>query len=132
MISTLYEPATPLLPVAHIPGPVENFVPTVNPSEPSVTLSWDPPVNSQYKGDILLYDIRFKVSGRCDGLDDSDDGSSVIPYQTEDGSTTSFVVTRELGLIPLTTATFKVRAVNADETGNWTTVSTHVGKNRLA
>ena len=79
-----------------------------------------------------MYDIRFKASGRYDRLDDSGDNSSVIPYQTKDGSTTSFVVTRELGLVPLTTAAFKVRAVNADETGNWTTVSTYVGKNRLA
>ena len=128
----MHEPVTPLLPAAHVPGLVENLVPTVNPNEPAVTLSWDPPVNSQYKGDILLYDIRFKASGRYDRLDDSGDNSSVIPYQTKDGSTTSFVVTRELGLVPLTTAAFKVRAVNADETGNWTTVSTYVGKNRLA
>ena len=128
-----HKTVTPLLPAAHVPGPVENLVPTVNPNEPAVTLSWDPPVNSQYKGDILLYDIRFKASGRCDRLENSDDDSSAIPnqnFQTKDGSITSFVVTREMGLVPLTTAAFEVRAVNANETGGsgeWTAVSIFVG-----
>lgn len=128
-----HKTVTPLLPAAHVPGPVENLVPTVNPNEPTVTLSWDPPVNSQYKGDILLYDICYKASGRCDGLENSDDDSSAIPHQNfqiKDGSTTSFVVTREMGLVPLTTATFEIRAVNANETGGsgeWTAVSKFVG-----
>lgn len=129
----LHKTVTLLLPVAHVPGPVVNFIPTVNPNEPSVTLSWDPPVNSQYRGDILLYEIRFKASERCDRVEDSADDSFVIPYQnfkTKDGSTTNFVVTREMGLVPLTTTTFEVRAMNTDETGGsgeWTAVSKYVG-----
>ena len=80
-----------------------------------------------------MYDICFKASGRCDGLENSDDDSSAIPnlnFQTKDGSITSFVVTREMGLVPLTTTAFEVRAVNANETGGsgeWTAVSIFVG-----
>lgn len=81
----------------------------------------------------MLYEIHFKASERCDRLEDSADDSFVIPYQnfkTKDGSTTNFVVTREMGLVPLTTTIFEVRAMNTDETGGsgeWTAVSIYVG-----
>lgn len=79
----------------------------------------------------MLYEIRFKASERCDDrLEDSADDSFVIPYQhfkTKDGFTTNFVVTREMGLVPLTTTIFEVRAMNTDETGEWTAVSKYVG-----
>lgn len=126
------------IPTVLVPGPVENLIPSIDPSQPSVMLSWNPPANSQYDGDVNSYEIRFKPE-RGDEVDNGASISSVIPYEgyeTEDDSSitriistkeTSIILTRESGLIPLTKTTFQVRAENTNGKGEWKTVSTYVG-----
>lgn len=128
-----------LLPTVMVPGPVENLMPSIDPSQPSVMLSWKPPANSQHDGDVRFYEIHFNPSERDDEVDNGASNSSTIPYETyqikDDSSIstitltreTAITITRELGLIPLTKTTFQVRAENADGKGEWTTVSTYVG-----
>jgi len=128
-----------LLPTVLVPGPVENLMPSIDPSQPSVMLSWKPPANSQHDGDVKFYEIRFNPSERVDEVSNGASNSSAIPYEmhqiTFDSSITTIAltretaisITRELGLIPLTKTTFQVRAENADSKGEWTSVSTYVG-----
>jgi len=45
-----------------------------------------------------------------------------------DSSTTSIILNRDSGLIPLTTSTFEVRAQCGDDLGEWSVISSYVGK----
>jgi len=99
---------------AFTPDPVQNLTAVVDPHMPSVTLNWDPPANAAYPGYVTKYEIRFWG-----------DDSSFYDERDVNGSTTTTVITRESGLSPLTTFTFKVRACVS---GEWRTVSTFVGK----
>ena len=85
--------------------------------KPSVTLKWDPPANAAYTGYVTKYEIHFQ------DIDSSFQGKKVV-----NGSTTTTVITRESGLRPLTTFTFKVRAYSGDGVSReWRTVSTFLG-----
>lgn len=88
----------------------------MNPSAPSVELTWDPPTNASGSGDVTKYHICFKLDGR-DCCDET----------TVDGSTTSIVLTRDSGLVPQTTYEFGVRAQSADNIGEWERLSTYIG-----
>ena len=100
------------------PDPVQNLKATVDTHEPSVTLKWDPPANAASEGDVTKYQVRFRGVENCCYIE-----SAV------DGSTTTTVITRELGLRPLTDTTFEVRACCGDAVSReWTTVSKFVGR----
>ena len=93
-------------------GPVRNLrVTASDPNEPSVTITWDPPLGSY----ITSYEVRFL--GDC-------------VYMTGvDSYTTSVCITREMGLEPLRLCHFEVRAMNQDlcYEGEWSKVSKFVG-----
>ena len=88
------------------PGPIQNLTATVDAHKPSVTLNWDPPANAGYPGCITKYQIQFW---------DKEKGCYNERPLTVDGSRTSIVITREIGLRPLTTTTFEVRAYGGDD-----------------
>jgi len=98
------------------PDPVQTLKATVNPSVPSIELTWDPPTNASGSGDVTKYHICFKP----DGIDSYDE-------TTVDGSITSMVLTRDSGLVPQTTCEFGVRAQSADNIGEWERLSTYIG-----
>ena len=79
-------------------------------------LTWDPPANASDAGNVTVYHLRFKPKGR-----------ERYKEMTVDGSTTSVVLTRELGLAPQIIYDFCVRAQSGDCMGNWKTVSAYVG-----
>ena len=80
-----------------------------------MTLNWDPPANAADAGDITKYEIRFWTGVKF--------GEMFV-----NGSTTAAVITRESGLIPLSTFTCNVRAYSGDDVSRkWRTVSTFVG-----
>ena len=98
------------------PDPVQNLTAAVDTHTPSVTLNWDPPANAA--GYVTKYVISF-----CDNNNSCFHGEEVV-----NGSTTSTVITRESGLRPLTTFTFKVRAYSGDGVSReWRTVSKFIG-----
>ena len=99
------------------PDPVQNLMAAVNPHKPSVTLSWEPPANAIDERDITTYQICFwdEEKGFCN-------------ERVVNGSTTTTVITRESGLRPLTTFTFKVRAYSGDGVSReWRSVSRFIG-----
>ena len=77
-----------------------------------------PPTNTSDAGNVTTYHIRFKQDGKewCESEE-----------MTVDGSTTSVVLTRESGLVPLTTYDFAVRAQSGEDVGEWETVSAYFG-----
>jgi len=79
--------------------PIQNLAVAVNPCKPSVTLNWNPPANAA--GYVTKYELHDNDSGYH--------GEEVV-----NGSTTFTVITRESGLRPLSTFTFKVRAYSGD------------------
>ena len=82
-----------------------------------MTLNWDPPTNATCTGYVTKYEIHFQ-----------DNNSGFHGELFVNGSTTTSVITRESGLRPLTTFTFKVRAYSGDDVSRkWRTVSTFVG-----
>ena len=84
---------------------------------PSVTLNWDPPANAAHAGYVTKYEVHFQ------NHDSGFHGEEFV-----NGSTTTTVITRESGLRPLSTFTFKVRAYSGDGVSQeWKTVSTFVG-----
>ena len=88
---------------------------------PSVTLNWDPPAHAADAGDITKYEIHYR-----------DNDSSFHGEKVVNGSTTAAVITRESGLRPLTTFTFKVRACSSDYASQeWRTVSKFIGMQTL-
>ena len=103
-----------------VPDTVENLKTIVNPKIPSVTLTWAPPLILEIAttiSDVSSYHIRFKKNrGRH--------------YEEAfvDGSTTSIVLNRELGLTTHTTFTFEVRAQSGDDIGQWKAISAFVGE----
>ena len=106
------------------PDPVENLKIHMDPSVPSVTLTWAPPQNSGLASpdsclDVSKYHIRFKPKGTWRYKE-----MTVDPH----GSTTSLVLKRESGLIPHTTFIFEVKAQSGDRLGQWKTVSAFVGE----
>jgi len=99
------------------PDPVQNLTATVHVGthKPSVTLNWDPPANAA--GYVTKYVIFIQ-----------DNNSGFYGEEVVNGSTTTTVIRRESGLIPLTTFTFKVRACSGDNASQeWTTVSRFIG-----
>ena len=99
------------------PDPVQNLTATVNTHKPSVTLKWDHPANAGYPGDVTKYQVRFW-----------DEEKGFYNEEIVNGSTTTTVITRELGLRSLTKTTFEVRACSGDDVSQeWRTVSTFVG-----
>ena len=79
--------------------PIQNLAAAVNPCKPSVTLNWDPPANAA--GYVTKYELH-------------DNDSGYYAEEVVKGSTTFTVITRESGLRPLSTFTFKVRAHSGD------------------
>ena len=106
-------------PTALVPDQVGNLAAILNPNVPSVTLTWDPPSNvgagTQHSWrDVTQYHVRFEPKG----------GDNVEIYC----STTSLVLDKDSGLIPLTTSRFGVRAQCGDCFGQWKAVSSYFGK----
>ena len=100
--------------VISAPKPVRNLrVAASDPNEPSVTVTWDPPLDSC---SIASYEVRF---------------SSDCVYMTGvDSHTTSVCITREMGLEPLRLCQFEVRAKKTGLLwcgGKWSKVSQFVG-----
>ena len=94
----------------------------MDPSVPSVTLTWDPPRNvgvrlQRPSSDVSSYHIRFKPQDREHYHDIS-----------VDRSTACVVLKRDSGLIPHTTSIFEVRAQCRDGLGEWKQVSKYIGK----
>ena len=86
-----------------------------------MTLNWYPPANAADAGDITKYEIHFRDNDR------SFHGEKVV-----NGSTTTTIITRQSGLRPLTTFTFKVRACSGDYASQvWRTVSKFIGMQTL-
>ena len=82
-----------------------------------MTLKWDLPANAGHPGDVTKYRVRFW-----------DKEKGCYNEKTVNGSTDTTVITRELGLRPLTKTTFEVRACTGDDVSQeWRTVSTFVG-----
>ena len=107
-----------LIATALTPGPVQNLKAAVDLYKPAVILKWDPPANAGCTGDVTDYQVRF-----------GDKEKGCYNEFFVDGSITTTVITRELGLRPLTTSTFQVRAYSGiDESQEWTTMSTFVGR----
>ena len=106
---------------ALVPGPVKHLKIDVDLIVPSATLTWDQPKNlTRTETQSFLpniYNVRFKPEGR-DHYDEMD----------VDGSTTSVVLKRESGLIPLTTSMFEVRAQCAGNLGKWKAISRYIGE----
>ena len=99
------------------PDPVQNLTAAVDIHKPSVTLNWDPPANAAHPGYVTKYELHFQ------NRDSSFHGKEFV-----NGSVTTTVITRESGLTPLSTFTFKVRAYSGhDASQEWKTVSTFVG-----
>ena len=100
-------------------GPkVERFTVTVNPSEPSVTLRWDPPADLDVT-EIRGYDVRFKTLGALEYIE-CQVGASQTTHTLRVGS----------GLEPLSSVQFEVRAVqDAGVAGEWSSDSRLVGNN---
>ena len=98
------------------PDPVQNLTAVVDTHMPSVTLNWDPPANAAYAGYVTKYEVHFNN-------DISFHGEKVV-----NGSVTTTVITRESGLTPLSTFTFKVRAYGGGNASQeWTTESRFIG-----
>lgn len=89
---------------------------SLNPSVPSVTLTWEPPSNVGVETlpDVTNYHIRFKPRR----------GNHFEIHC----STTSIVLNKDSGLMPLTSSEFEVRAQCGDYIGHWKAVSTFIGK----
>ena len=107
---------------ALVPDPVENLNVDVDPSVPSVTLTWDLPRNVGVRfqrswSDVSSYHIRFKPQDREHYHD-----------MGVDRSTPCVVLKRESGLIPHTTTIFEVRAQCGDDLGEWKQASRFIGK----
>ena len=105
------------VPPALVPGPVQNLKRVIDPKLASVKLSWDPPLNFKRPGEVTAYRISFQPKGR----NESDE--LII-----DKSSTSYLLTRDLGLKASTMHTFAVRAENAETPGELKKVTAYVGK----
>ena len=105
-----------LLSLGLLPGPVQDLVADVDLHQPSLTLSWEKPDNICNAREVAAYEIHFKSS-------ESDQYEARI----EGCYTINVSFTREMGLEPLNTYVFKVRAKNQDGEGEWRTVSVDVG-----
>jgi len=106
-----------VIPAAPVPGQVQNLRSTLDPDIPTLTLHWDKPRNMTADGDITCYDIRFKPCGR--------EGS--YSEETVVAPATSILLTRELGLRPLTKYNFDVRAQSVSGEGRWSRLSEYIG-----
>ena len=96
---------------------VQNLTATADTQKPSVTLKWDPP-GEGYLDDVTNYEVRFW-----------DKEKNCYNKVLVDGSTTMTVITRDLGLRPLTMSTFEVRVCSGDDVSQERkTVSTFVGR----
>lgn len=105
-------------PSALDPDPVRDLSAGVDPTVPSITLSWDPPTNAINCEMVAAYKYQIRIS----------------PVRVEqhieltvDGSTTRVILTRELGLTPLTQYHFQVRPMAGDDAGDWRSVSAYFG-----
>ena len=96
------------------PAPVQNLSVTVDENIPTITLSWNSPVNIQSADELNEYHIHVFRNEQKNGT----------PFRT---STTSFLLTRELGLDPLENYHFQVRAQCGREEGEWNQVSAYYG-----
>ena len=85
---------------------------------PSIMLTWDPPINASNTEMAATY--RYQIRIKPDGVEQFDE-------MTVDGSTTYVVLTRELGLKPLTMYHFEVRPIAAGVAGDWRSASAYFG-----
>ena len=109
----------PNSPAALVPGQVHNLRSTQNTIQPSVTLNWDRPVDTNIDDSMITYDIRFRPYGSVQ------EGDYFI--ETVKAPTTSVILTRESGLKLHTKYDFEVRARNSDKEGKWSQVSDYIG-----
>lgn len=103
---------------ALVPGEIQNLKRSVDKKQASMTLSWDPPLNFQRRGEVTNYQIRFKpIKGSVDYTE-----------WTVDVSTTSIILRRDSGLKASTMYSFEVRAGNAVSAGVWRKVTACTSK----
>jgi len=102
---------------ALVPDPVQNLSATVDKDIPSVTLSWICPGNIQIVQELTEYHIHFKPCGNKEYFE-----------KTVTGSTTSIVLTRGSGLVPLKDYHFQVCAQSNCYKGEWKEVTSFYGK----
>ena len=89
----------------------------VDPHEPSMALSWERPSNIWNATEVVAYEVYFK-SSEADEYEE----------RVESCYTTGITFTRELGLVPLTSYDFQVRARSEDGVGEWRKMSAYFGK----
>lgn len=89
----------------------------VDPHEPSLALTWERPSNIWNAREVVAYEVHFKTSG-----------ADEYEERVESCYTTGITFTRELGLVPLTSYEFQVRARSEDGAGEWRKVSAYFGE----
>ena len=114
-----------------VPGLVQNLKKRIDPKQASVTLSWNPPLNFKWPGEVTNYQIRFKPIKELFMMyqicfKPTKRASNYIE-KTVDVSVNSTIFTRNSGLKASTEYVFEVRARNAESTGEWTRVKAYVG-----
>ena len=100
------------------PDVVQNLTATLEPMEPSVTLTWNPPSNVTAadirNGGVTSYEIHFTIGNFSKTF-------------TVSKSVTTFRITRDMGLIPLTKCKFEVLALNQRFQGRESAVELFIG-----
>ena len=99
---------------------MKDLASTVDLHQPSLTLSWEKPSNVWNAREVAAYEIHFKSSK-----------SNRFEERIEGCYTINVSFNREMGLEPLDTYVFKVRAKNQSGEGEWKTVSSYVGGKSL-
>ena len=99
------------------PDPVQSLKVVVNEDIPSMTLSWMRPGNVQVVEELTEHRIRFKPFGDEEYVE-----------KTVSGSTSSLVLTRESGLVPLINYHFQVCAQSGYCKGEWKELTSFFGK----
>ena len=108
------------------PGLVQNLRVDVDSRRPTVTLAWDPPANGE--NTVTAYHYRCRKEERGASLLDWISTSGRSPHtHTVSYRVTSVCLMKDHGVVPLTTCTFEVRAVNGTVEGNWKLERAFVG-----
>ena len=110
-----------LLFAAMTPDPVQNLTLTLDRNKPTLTISWVPPSNIDFRNpaELTHYDIWFKPQS-LEGYNWN--------CQTVHSSSTTLTLTRKSGLVLDHVSQFSVRAQNYDRRAvEWASVTQIVG-----